>query len=208
MFLFGIVPETNAAVFHYATGYRNIDRQRIVSLDPNGQITHVRDIPFLTPLLADYAVLGGFAAMTPAGPVIATGLLDAGLQEMNGLGPGLLGRQFLRDPARCSMILCILCASTIMSAAAARRSATRRGFAGRRRLLWQLIGLALGPAGWLTLLSLHRRPARVPCAACLRQRVVDREDCEHCSQSFAPPEQNGTEIFESETELQVVAAAG
>lgn len=205
MFLFGIVPENQAAVFHYATGFRSMDKQRIVSLDPNGRIAHMRDIPFEKPLLGEYVVLGGFASLTPAGPVVAAGLIDAGLQEMDGLGPGLLGRQFMSDPAPSSFILCVLFASAILSARAARRSATRRGFTGRRRRVWLLIGLSLGPAGCLTLLSLYRRPARVECADCFRQRVIDRE---HCGQSFASPKQNGTEIYDSEVELRFVAAAG
>jgi RNA polymerase subunit RPABC4/transcription elongation factor Spt4 len=39
-------------------------------------------------------------------------------------------------------------------------------------------------------------PARESCPNCKKLRVVDRDQCEHCGADFAPPEKNGTEIFE------------
>ena len=194
MFLFGIVSETGEMVFHNAMNLGNVDRQRIVSLDADGRVAHVRDLPSESPQLADYLLLSGLATITPAGPILVAGILDAASQEMNGQSPGLLGRQILRDPTRSLLVLSIMLASAFWSALAARHSATRRGFTGHRRLVWISIGLAFGPAGWLTLRSLYRRPARV---ACHRQRVVDREDCEHCGKSFESPEKNGTEILKS-----------
>ena len=45
-------------------------------------------------------------------------------------------------------------------------------------------------------LSVQEWPARETCPDCKKLRVVDREHCEHCGADFAPPEKNGTEMFE------------
>jgi predicted amidophosphoribosyltransferase len=47
------------------------------------------------------------------------------------------------------------------------------------------------------MLSVEEWPAREACPHCKKFRVVDRERCEHCGAEFAPPEKNGTEVFES-----------
>ena len=65
------------------------------------------------------------------------------------------------------------------------------------RLGWAAFQLCFGIPGLLTLLSVEEWPAREPCPNCKRLRVVDREHCEHCGADFAPPERNGTEVFET-----------
>jgi hypothetical protein len=65
------------------------------------------------------------------------------------------------------------------------------------RLGWAAFHLAFGIPGLLTFLSVQEWPAREACPHCKKLRVVDREDCEYCGADFAPPEKNGTEVFES-----------
>jgi len=75
---------------------------------------------------------------------------------------------------------------------------TRRyAFAPRRAWLWTALGLAFGLLGVVLLLGLIEWPAREPCPACGRPRVVTRERCEHCGGTFAAPKADGTEIFET-----------
>ncbi len=64
------------------------------------------------------------------------------------------------------------------------------------RLGWAAFQLCFGIPGLLAQLSVEEWPAREPCPHCKKLRVVDGEHCEHCSADFAPPEKNGTEIFE------------
>ncbi len=61
---------------------------------------------------------------------------------------------------------------------------------------WAAFHLAFGIPGLLTFLCVQEWPAREPCPNCKKLRVVDREQCEHCGAGFAPPERNGTELFE------------
>jgi hypothetical protein len=69
-------------------------------------------------------------------------------------------------------------------------------FPSSRLLLWAALGLLLGPLGFAVMFLLHDWPARERCSACNRLRVVTRERCEHCSEAFAGPKLDGTEIFE------------
>jgi hypothetical protein len=64
------------------------------------------------------------------------------------------------------------------------------------RLGWAAFYLVFGIPGLLTFLSVQEWPARESCPNCRKLRVVDRGQCEHCGADFAPPEKNGTEIFE------------
>ena len=61
---------------------------------------------------------------------------------------------------------------------------------------WAAFHLVFGISGLLTFLSVQEWPARESCPNCKKLRTVDREKCEHCGAGFAPPEKNGTEIFE------------
>jgi len=64
------------------------------------------------------------------------------------------------------------------------------------QLGWAVFHLLCGIPGLLAFLSVQEWPARESCPNCKKLRVVDREHCEHCGADFAPPEKNGTEIFE------------
>ena len=67
---------------------------------------------------------------------------------------------------------------------------------------WAAFYLVFGIPGLLTFLSVQEWPARESCPNCKKLRVVDREHCEHCGADFAPPEKNGTEVFESLTTVK------
>jgi hypothetical protein len=64
------------------------------------------------------------------------------------------------------------------------------------KLAWAVFHSLAGFPGLLAFLSVNEWPAREACPACKRLRRVDRERCEHCGADFAPPEKDGTEIFE------------
>ena len=72
----------------------------------------------------------------------------------------------------------------------------RYSFPARAQAGWVVFHLLLGLPGLLAFLSVQEWPAREQCPSCKKLRVVDREKCPHCGADFAPPEKNGTEIFE------------
>jgi hypothetical protein len=83
--------------------------------------------------------------------------------------------------------------------------ARRYAFTRRQAWWWAIGGFFFGPAGLLTLLALREWPARVPCAACGRKRLVERRQCEHCGAAFAPPKPTGTELFDEQEGVDAVA---
>lgn len=74
--------------------------------------------------------------------------------------------------------------------------ARRYNFSCQAVVGWVLFIFLLGIPGLLTFLCVQEWPARETCAGCGQLRAVDRETCEHCRAPFAPPEKNGTEIFQ------------
>lgn len=72
----------------------------------------------------------------------------------------------------------------------------RYNFAVKQQMGWALFHLLFGLPGFLAFVSVQEWPARVKCPKCQKLRVVDREYCEHCQSTFAPPEKTGIEIFE------------
>jgi hypothetical protein len=86
--------------------------------------------------------------------------------------------------------------SSLASAAAIFARGRKFAFSSRRTWTWTAIGFILGPFGFLLMLALLDWPAREQCPACGHMRVVTHEQCEHCSKPFAPPQHDGTEVFE------------
>jgi hypothetical protein len=86
--------------------------------------------------------------------------------------------------------------ASLIAAAAALVIGRTYAFSTRRTALWTTGAFLFGFVGLLTMLVLITRPAREPCPACGRKRVVTRELCEHCGAPFPPPAPDGTEIFE------------
>ena len=78
----------------------------------------------------------------------------------------------------------------------------RYQFPLKAHLAWTVFYLLWGIPGLLTFLCVQEWPAREVCPNCKKLRVVDREQCRHCGADFAPPERNGTEVFESLTTVK------
>ena len=87
-------------------------------------------------------------------------------------------------------LMAIACA--VVTVRLARRYAFSRG----RRWGWSVFNFLAGPVGLALLWCLRDWPARLPCAACGKRRVADRDRCEHCESAFPSPASDGTEIFE------------
>jgi hypothetical protein len=86
--------------------------------------------------------------------------------------------------------------TSLVSAAVTFMRGRKYAFGNRRLWLWTFLGFALGPVGIALMLSLLDWPVFEKCPACGQRRVVTHERCEHCSKPFAPPQRDGTEIFE------------
>jgi hypothetical protein len=89
-------------------------------------------------------------------------------------------------------------AAAALCAAAGWLIGGRYHFSVRTKLAWAVFHLCAGVPGLLAFLSIYEWPARETCPNCNRLRIVDREQCEHCAADFAPPEKDGTEIFEAD----------
>jgi hypothetical protein len=74
--------------------------------------------------------------------------------------------------------------------------ARRYAFSRARSIEWAMIGFCFGWVGMVLMVVLEEWPARIPCPRCLKLRVVTRDRCEHCGVPHAPPNTDGTEIFE------------
>lgn len=74
-----------------------------------------------------------------------------------------------------------------------RRRALPRG----QRIAWLLAAVAFGPGVLLALSAFYGSPAKEPCPACGRKRLVTRERCEHCGAPFDAPAPTGIEIVET-----------
>jgi ABC-type transport system involved in multi-copper enzyme maturation permease subunit len=74
----------------------------------------------------------------------------------------------------------------------------RYNFSLKDQAGWGVFHILFGVPGLLAFFSVQEWPAREPCPKCQKLRLVENEQCEHCGAAFAPPERNGTEIFETE----------
>jgi ABC-type transport system involved in multi-copper enzyme maturation permease subunit len=72
-------------------------------------------------------------------------------------------------------------------------------FNAKAQLRWAVFNLCFGLPGLLAFICAQEWPTREACSNCKKPRMVDREQCEHCGEPFAPPAKNGTEIFEGVT---------
>jgi len=83
-------------------------------------------------------------------------------------------------------------ASAIVAVLLLRRCAPKPGM----KIVWAIIGAAMGISGVLLLLCIRQRVASIKCPSCGKSRLVTEEHCEHCQAEFAPPVMLGIEIFE------------
>lgn len=88
------------------------------------------------------------------------------------------------------------CAFDLVCVVIGWRLTQRYHFSTGAKAGWIILILLLGIPGLLTFLCVQEWPVRETCPNCRKLRVIDREICEYCAAEFAPPEKNGTEIFE------------
>jgi len=110
--------------------------------------------------------------------------------------PLLFRFALLRVPIQWNLVRMGL-VSAALCAAAGWLIGSRYHFPVRTKLAWAGFHLLAGFPGLLVFLSVYEWPAREACPNCKRLRTVDRQQCEHCGADFAPPQKDGTEIFES-----------
>ncbi len=112
--------------------------------------------------------------------------LVAGVECVGGPAGGLTARDLA---ASAGMAVAAAAVATLL---ARRRQFGPAGVAG-----WAVLGLLLGTAGVLVLVSLAEAVPTVPCPACGRRRPVSRDRCPHCGAGFAPPAAVGIEVFQA-----------
>jgi hypothetical protein len=76
----------------------------------------------------------------------------------------------------------------------------RYQFSTGTQIKWAIFHLLAGLPGFIAFLSVQEWPARESCPHCRKLRVVNRVQCEHCGEAFAPVEKDGTEIIEKLTQ--------
>ena len=190
---FGYDADRNKAWFDRGAGPWTGTR-RIVELDLNSQKTRTFKEGVNTELGSwEVGKVASFAAIAPLAPVAAF----LGFEETRYFATGVSLFAVLAHacPAWFLIAAAVLIFSAVLWSYVGKRYAIRFGIDADKHRRWQLIGLLLGPAGILAMVTAHYCPSRVRCSHCHRRRVVTRELCEHCDAKFAEPKMNGTEIL-------------
>ena len=99
-------------------------------------------------------------------------------------------------PIRADVVYGVMSLMAIACAVVTMRLARRYAFSRGRRWGWSVFNFFAGPMGLALLWCLRDWPARLPCDACGKKRVTNRDRCEHCDSAFPSPAPDGTEIFE------------
>jgi hypothetical protein len=126
-------------------------------------------------------------AILAAQPALGWGSEELGPLAVNGAPPSTIR----------TISWWITLAMSAVSAIVAFLRSRAHAFSTGRVWLWTTLAFLLGPVGVGLLLALEGWPAREPCSACGRRRVVTRDHCEHCGAPCPPPSGDGTEIFET-----------
>jgi len=74
--------------------------------------------------------------------------------------------------------------------------ARKAGHPKEKARLWTAFVFIFGLPGFITFRLAADWPARVRCPICSTKRSLDAEECPGCHAAWAPPERNGTEIFD------------
>ncbi len=190
----GYDADRNTAWFNRGAGPWTGTR-RIVELDLSSQKTRTFREGVNNTDLGSWEVgkVASFAAIAPLAPVAAF----FGFEETRHFATGvsLAADVTHTRPAWFMIAAAVLILSAVLWSYVGKRYAIRFGIDPDKHRRWQLIGLLLGPAGILAMVTAHYCPSRVRCSHCHRRRVVTRELCEHCDAKFAEPNMNGTEIL-------------
>ena len=99
-------------------------------------------------------------------------------------------------PVRAQVVIIVMSLMAIACVVVTVRLARRYAFSRGQRWGWSVFNFLAGAVGLALLWCLRDWPARLPCAACGKRRVADRDRCEHCESAFPSPASDGTEIFE------------
>jgi len=133
-----------------------------------------------------------YGLVIPPGPIAGV----AAISSLTTQGREALVSEFTNKRAFiASFMTCLMLSGgvgLVVNLRLARRNAMARG----RRVLWATLGLLLGPSGVLLMLCMQTWPAQLRCVGCGMARLVSLFKCEHCGAGFAPPAQDGTEIFD------------
>jgi hypothetical protein len=184
----------------YSTALRTLS-EHVIELDADGHETGRYELPSLAsphrgPRWIETLLLAGIPWPAVAGPVVFDRLTGSAGGSLATAGFLMGGSDTEYLPASVTTVLLALpfaALSAAISYCVGRRYAvSRSAYIG-----WTVSGFFLGPIAVLTLIALRDWPAREPCSACGKMRVVDRDLCEHCGAPFPTPVPDGTEIFEA-----------
>jgi hypothetical protein len=76
----------------------------------------------------------------------------------------------------------------------------------RERTIWTVVGGLIGFGTLIGLVSIYRKPIKETCPRCSKLRRIDLESCEHCSQPWDAPAEEGVEIFERDLSPDTLSA--
>ncbi len=111
------------------------------------------------------------------------------------LAPAWFNPDMWRTPAPRELLLIAWGVAVIVCLPIGLWLGRRYRFTPAALVAWSAFLVLFGVPGLLAFLGAQEWPARVPCPACKRLRLVDRRQCEHCGADFAPAEKTGTEVF-------------
>jgi hypothetical protein len=100
-------------------------------------------------------------------------------------------------PSRFNVLIAVSIVQAIAGALASFLIARRQQLRGTTQALWLVTGAVFGVTGVLGAIAVLDFVATIPCTACGRRRLVDRDHCEHCGAAMPTPARDGTEIFEA-----------
>jgi len=176
----------------YANGFRpeSGSASRAVKLDAEGRTIQELDLPGI--LYPEQARWAEMVVVLPVVPLAARTVVE--LAEQFRIIDRLAPWEASAELNATSWLM--PAALSVAFAGLTYRRGKKYAFTPRRLWFWTILTLLLGPISFFLMLAVIEWPALELCPSCGRPRVVTNELCEHCSQPFALPEMDGTEIFD------------
>ena len=173
-----------------------VNHPRFVRTTADGEVLEVRDqFAERSASPSDAAMLCGIAPIVPVAPFALLTSVNGLTEAISERGVGVLPRLLRRQPLAFGMPLVVMVLSAGIACWFGKRMAKTRGLDARGQAIWQLIGLMLGPAAVLAVMSLRPRPKQVACKSCQSLRALDQPGCQHCGTDFSTSAADGTEII-------------